>query len=106
MRAGTLNCYVTLESQSGQHDAAGQPIDQWYPVANLWARIGNISGSEAIRADQQVSTVRTNIRIRWRRDILPDMRIVHGDNVYQIKAVLPAEDDRDRVDLVCELHRG
>lgn len=31
------------------------------------------------------------------------MRVLHGETVYQIKAVLPDEARRDHVDLVCEV---
>jgi SPP1 family predicted phage head-tail adaptor len=106
MRAGTLNSYVTVEYRSGAQDAAGQPVDDWIELAGMWANIKNRTGAESIRADQQSSTVRTSIRVRWREDITADMRVVHGSRIYEIKAVLPAEDERDRVDLVCEIYRG
>lgn len=106
MRAGTLNSFVRVEYLTGVQDEAGQPVDEWVELASMWANIRNRSGAEAIRADQEASTVRTSIRVRWREDITADMRIVHGARVYQIKAVLPAEDEGDKVDLVCENYRG
>ena len=106
MRAGTLNSYVRIEYRTGVQDEAGQLVDSWIELASMWANIKNRSGAEAIRADQESSTVRTSIRVRYREDITADMRVVHGSRVYEIKAVLPAEDDGDRVDLVCETYRG
>jgi SPP1 family predicted phage head-tail adaptor len=104
MRAGTLNSYVSIEYRTGVQDEAGQLVDEWIELAGMWANIKNRSGAEAIRADQEASTVRTSIRVRYRDDITADMRVVHGSKVYEIKAVLPA--DEDHVDLVCETYRG
>ena len=106
MRAATLNSFVTIEQRAGSQDEAGQSIEDWLPVASMWANIKNRTGAETIRADQESSAVRTSIRIKFRDDITSDMRVVHGARVYEIKAVLPAEDDLDRVDLVCEIYRG
>lgn len=106
MRAGTLNSFVTVEYRSGEQDEAGQPVDEWVELAGMWANIKNRTGAETIRADQESSVVRTSIRVRYREDITADMRVVHRERVYEIKAVLPAEDDLDRVDLVCENVRG
>jgi SPP1 family predicted phage head-tail adaptor len=106
MRAGTLNSYVSIQYRSGAQDGAGQPVDDWIELAQMWANIKNRSGAESIRADQESSAVRTSIRVRFREDITADMRVVCGTRIYEIKAVLPAEDDMDRVDLVCEIYRG
>lgn len=106
MRAGTLNSFVTVKYRTSGQDAAGQPFDTWVELASMWANVKNRSGAESIRADQEASVVRTSIRVRYREDITADMRVVHRERVYEIKAVLPAEDDLDRVDLVCENVRG
>ena len=59
MRAGTLNSFVTIEQRAGGQDEAGQPLEDWLPVASMWANIKNRTGAETIRADQESSAVRT-----------------------------------------------
>lgn len=106
MRNGTLNSYVTVKYRTGELDGIGQPVDTWIELASMWANIRNRSGAESIRADQEASMVRTSIRIKWRDDVTSAMRVYDGAKVYEIKAVLPAEDTLDRVDLVCEIKNG
>jgi SPP1 family predicted phage head-tail adaptor len=106
MRNGTLNSFVTVKYRTSGQDAAGQPLDTWVELARMWANIKNRTGAESIRADQEASIVRTSIRVKWREDVTADMRVYDGLKVYEIKAVLPCEDERDRVDLVCENVRG
>ena len=60
------------------------------------------NGAQTIKGDADISIVQASIRIRRRTDITAGMRVLDGTAVYDIKAVLPDEESRDRVDLVCE----
>ncbi|MDR6767724.1 SPP1 family predicted phage head-tail adaptor [Acidovorax delafieldii] len=101
MRAGDLRNRITIERQTTDQDAGGQPLEVWTPMATVWADIRNPTGLGAIRADAQAAVVKTSIRIRWRTDIEAGMRVVHGATVYEIGAVLPDHARREFVDLVC-----
>ena len=101
MRAGTLNSFVRVEYLTGVQDEAGQPVDEWVELASMWANIRNRSGAEAIRADQEASTVRTSIRVRWRADVCTGMQAVHNTTVFVVQSVLPQ--GREWLDLVCEV---
>lgn len=103
MRAGPLQSRVTIKRHVTGQDEIGQPVDTWEDVATVWANIRNLRGAEAIRADKEVSTVQTSIRIRKRTDVTAAMRVVYGSTTYEIKAVLPDEVERDKMDLVCEV---
>lgn len=104
MRAGQLNRRITIERKTGGVDAIGQPLPEgWEEVVTVWAHIKHLSGSETIKAGAEVSAVRASIRIRYRTGLDAGMRVLHGETVYQIKAVLPDEARRDHVDLVCEV---
>jgi SPP1 family predicted phage head-tail adaptor len=106
LNAGTLNRRVTIRQQSTVQDEIGQPMQAWTDVATVWANIRHPNGSESIQADRDVSIVRASIRIRRRTDVTAAMRVHHGAAVYEIKAVLPDEEDRDRIDLSCEVVNG
>jgi SPP1 family predicted phage head-tail adaptor len=103
MQIGRLNRRVVIQYLVDGQDEAGQPVQNWLPLATVWADIRHLSGVESIKAGGEASVVKASIRIRWRTDVTPAMRVVHGSTVYQIKAVLPDEESRERVDLLCEV---
>lgn len=103
MNAGSLNSRVVIQSlQSGQ-DEIGQPVTTWATLATVWANIRYLNGLETIKADAQASVVKASIRIRRRTDITAAMRVVFGATTFEIKAVLPDEQDRERLDLSVEV---
>lgn len=103
MDSRRLNRRITIQRPGSVQDDRGQPIPGWVEVAKPWASIKHPSGLSAIKADAPTSVVRASIRIRYRTDVLPGMRALHGATVYDIKAVLPDEVKREHVDLVCEV---
>lgn len=102
MRAGRLNQRITIQSRSATRDALGQPVETWSDVASLWADIRFPSGMEVVKGGAEVSIVKASIRIRYRTDIDAGMRVEHGSNTYDVKAVLPDVAGRQHLDLVCE----
>ena len=101
-----LNRVVVIQTPTATQDAAGQPIPTWATLATVWANIRHLSGVESIKADAESSTVKASIRIRRGVAVDASMRVVHGATNYQIRAVLPDEVDRDKIDLVCEIFHG
>lgn len=106
MQAGKLNRRVTVKELSDTQDAAGQPVQTWADVATVWAHIRHLSGVESIKADADTSVVKASIRIRRMTGIDAGMRVYHGATVYEIKAVLPDEESRERLDMACEVVNG
>jgi SPP1 family predicted phage head-tail adaptor len=106
MDSRSLNRIVVIQRPAATQDAAGQPIPTWATLATVWANVRHLSGSETIKADAEASTVKASIRILRRTDIDASMRVALGTTNYQIRAVLPDEIDRDKMDLVCEIVHG
>lgn len=102
MAAVKLNKRVRIEQLTAGQDAIGQPAQVWSLLAVVWANIMLKNGAQTIRADADVSIVQASIRIRKRTDVTAAMRVVSGASIYDIKAVLPDEENRQHVDLVCE----
>lgn len=98
-----LNSPVTIKRLASGQDDIGQPVNTWTDLASVWANIRHLSGSESIKADALASSVKASIRIRKRTDVTSAMRVHHGSVVYEIRAVIPDEVERDKVDLVCEV---
>lgn len=104
MQAGRLNTRCVIQRRTGGTNDWGEPLPEgWETHATVWANVKHLSGSEAIKADSEVSTVRASIRIRYRSDITAGMRVLIGTVVYDIEAVLPDMVQRKHVDLVCKL---
>ena len=107
MHIGALTHLVSLQQPSTAQDEAGQPIEGWVEVAQLWANIRFLSGIESIKADAPTSVAKASIQIRKRAGVLPKMQIVDSEGiVYRIDAVLPDKEHRDRINLPCEVVSG
>lgn len=102
MQSGRLNRRITIQQRTATHDALGQPLETWSAVATIWADIRHPSGIETVKAAADISIVKASIRIRFRSDITADMRVAHGADIYNIKAVLPDHAGREYLDLICE----
>ncbi len=104
MQAGRLNTRITIQKRTGGTDGWGAPLPEaWEDYATVWANVRHVSGSEMIRADAEGSKVKASIRIRWRCGIDAGMRVLIGQSVYLVDAVLPDMQKREHVDIVATL---
>lgn len=100
--ASHLRTLVTVQRPATGADTLGQPLAGWVELVKLRADVRHLSGSETAKADGVISAVRASARVRRRSDITPAMRLLIGSAAYAIKAVVPVEDGRSWMDLVCE----
>jgi len=103
MNAGRLNRRCLLQRKGTTQDALGQPVSEWVDVASLWADIRYKSGLSSIKGDSPTAIVQCSIRVRFRSDIEPGMRLVHNLVNYKIYAVMPDASGRSYIDCVCEV---
>lgn len=103
MRSGLLNRRVTIQKLAVGQDAIGQPVTTWTDLATVWASVVYLQGLETIKGDADTSVKKASIRIRRRTDVTAAMRVLLGATVFEIKAALPDEQDRERTDLACEV---
>lgn len=92
---------MTIERRNVADDPLGGEIVTWVPVATVWANFRNTTGAEAIRNDVQVGTTKASVRVRYREDIDQTCRLLQRGLVYEIEQVLPDQQGREYVDLVC-----
>ena len=71
-------------------------------AANVWAKAEALSGRELLAAQQIESSVNWRFTVRYRTDILPRDRVVYNGKHMEIRVILPDEDLRDFVWLLCE----
>jgi SPP1 family predicted phage head-tail adaptor len=91
--AHRLNKRVLLQQLVAGKDSTGAPTEVWESViktgdGRVWAGIRDLTGRQFVAAGGTQNEVQTEIEIRYRAGVLPAMRVVHGADVYDIKAVL------------------
>lgn len=81
----------------------GEEIKTWVAFAeDVAAEIMPMSGKEFVSAQENQNAVNTRITIRYIDGVTPTMRIVHGSDIYNIKAVLPDPTLKRHLTLMCE----
>lgn len=100
-KAGSRNRRVTILRREEGRDAANEPLNAWEIVGKAWASIRYVSGVAAIKAGAEQEIAKASIRVPYRRDVVMGMRIARGEDTYVVDAVLPDEERRQHVDLVC-----
>lgn len=106
IKPNELNRKITIQKVMNAVDPEGIPIEEWTNVATLWSNRKPLSGREYFEAAAINAEKTIKYRIRYRRDILPNMRIfdVLDGKYYSIKAVLDDYyGDRTQTHLMCEL---
>jgi SPP1 family predicted phage head-tail adaptor len=107
LHAGALRHRITLEQLQAELDSDdGITAESWAAFASMIpAEITPLSGRELIAAQAVQSKVTTRIRIRWRDGVLPSMRVLHREQVFNIEAAVPdAASGREWLTLFC--HTG
>lgn len=99
--AANLNQRIRLQKFIGTQDSFGETNGTWTDIATVWADIRYLNGKEYLAAQREINKAAVSIRIRWRNDVEPTMRVLHGNAIYNIEAVLPDMQKRMHLDLVC-----
>ena len=98
MRAGRLRYKVTVQQRATigitvedprHRDEFGAETELWQDVATFRAGIEFLTGKEFYTAQQTNSEITSKIIARYRPGILPEMRVVSGDETFDILAVVP-----------------
>ena len=102
MEIGRLNRRIVIERPTLTQDDTGSYTTVWNQIAKPWADIRYVSGLEAVRSDAPVSVSKASMRIRRRAGVDATCRVLYDGKVFDVKAVLPDEQGREFIDLVCE----
>lgn len=85
--ASSLNRKVGLYRLEKTPTSTGGFSQSWVKVADLWAAIKNMSGTELVRADQLGATAYSDFTIRYRSNINETMKFVYRGTDYQIRHI-------------------
>jgi SPP1 family predicted phage head-tail adaptor len=102
MNPGKLRYRITLQEYIEASDQYKTPIDQgWQNVATVWASVEPIQGREYIQLQNTQSELTTKIRIRYRPDVTPAMRVQYGTRVFDVQSVIDFEERHIELQLMC-----
>lgn len=103
MNIGDLRHRITLQECVSGQDEAGQPVQEWQDVATVWGAVEPLRGREYFAAQQVQAEVTTRIRIRYRKGIRPEMRVLYDGRIFQIVAPPIDPEERHReIHLMCK----
>lgn len=101
MRAGELDRYITLQTNTPSQSATGEVSESWGTLAQVWARKVEKGGREFAAAQQINAETQVMFRIRYRSDVTPSNQLTYDSVTYDILHV--AEVGRGvGLDLLCK----
>lgn len=105
MIAPRLRHRVDIQNFASVQDSnTGAVTDTWTDVfESIAAEIMPMSGREFVAAQSIQAGVNTKITIRYVDGVQPRMRVVHGSNIYNIRAVLPDPTLKRHLTLMAEV---
>lgn len=101
MNAGQLRHRVTIQQLTRVEDEGGGHEENWADVATVWAAIKPMRGSERYEAQQVQSTLTHKVTIRYRAGIKPQMRILYGNRIFEVEAVIDVDERHKWLELLC-----
>lgn len=102
MRAGDLRHRLTIQQKSVTQNTYGEEIATWSTLTIVWGSVEDLSGREFYESRQvPAAEVTTRVRIRYRSDVEPTMRVIHGSRTLEIVAVLEPEGRKRETVLMC-----
>lgn len=105
--ASTLRHRVKIYTPATGEQTNGQPNVGRTLFAERWANIATTGGLETIKAGAVTSSIKASIRLRYCADLNATMEVDHiaggVTTTYRVLAVLPDQQRRVHVDLVCEI---
>lgn len=102
MRSGDLRRRVTIQKQVPSKDSEGLPIIMWLNVATVYAAIEPLRGREFFQAGAEISEVNTRIRIRYLSGVLPNMRVLYGSRIFNVRTSIDIDDRHREMHLMCQ----
>ena len=85
--------YISFDLDSEDED--------WKDIATTWANINPISGKEYYSAETINSDLTHKIRLRYRKGITPDMRVIYNDRIFYIISVINEYEKNTMLQLMC-----
>ena len=94
MNPGQLRHKITFQIQDLE-------TEEWSNSFTTWANINPISGKEYYQAETINSDLTHKIRLRYRKGITSDMRILYNERIFYIISVINEYERNSFLQLMC-----
>lgn len=103
LAAGKLNKRVAIKAQSTTRDALNQKESTWATITNgdTWAAIEPLSNRETQEALSNQMSISHRVKLRYRSDVLPDMRIFYGTRELAIVGIRNPKERGEFLEILC-----
>jgi SPP1 family predicted phage head-tail adaptor len=102
MQIGRLRHRITIQEPAITRSDRGAELLSWSDVAVVWADIRTVGGQEQVLANQlEVATLLHTITLRYRSGLRPKQRVVWGERVFAVEAVIERDNRLRMIDLSC-----
>ncbi len=82
---------ISFKKRSSGQDSYGEPVDTWTTFKSAWASKKPILGNEYFAGLTTDSKVEVKFNCRYTPGVTNEMRIQHGNEVYEILSVIDVE---------------
>jgi len=101
MKAGALRHRVTIQRLVTTRDSFGAALETRTDIATVWASVEPIGGRELWQMQQVTAEVSTRVRMRYRSDVVPTMRLCFGSRILEVTNVIDTEERHRELELLC-----
>ncbi|MED4206591.1 phage head closure protein [Neobacillus mesonae] len=102
MNPGKLNKRIALLEQSAAPNSYGEVEDTWNEVVSMWANVRTLTGRALYQANQVHAEVTVKVIVRYRRDILENMRLRYGNRILEIVTVVNMNEENRFLEFSCK----
>ena len=102
MRVGSLKYKIIFQEQTQTKSSVGQPKNTWNDILTTWASIQTISGKEQFLSNQNFQTLSHKLRVRYSKLINSKQRILFGNRIFKILAVLNIYEKNKEFEILVE----
>ena len=105
MGAGELDTKIRIEYKTDDQNTTGEPVPTWSLLSEVWAKRTDLRGREYFAAQANQSEITTKFKIYHLDGVREDMRIVCGDEIYDISEIIRIG-RRQGLELMARANRG
>jgi len=98
---GELTKRMELQANAYTKGTDGAKVDAWTTLATIYAGLFPLRGREFFQSQAVQSELSHRIRIHFRRNVRPEMRMKYGNRIFDIQAIINPEEANMYLDLMC-----
>jgi len=92
MRAGSLRHKITFQQLTVANDTWGHSAETWTDQVTTYAALWTLRGTERMESLKLDNEITHKIRVRYKRDLHPKMRIKYGERYFNILSMVDPDE--------------